>query len=377
MLRPLLVVHDQLPTPRATVWWPVGRGGEDLRAALPQVVVAPRATDLRTVFIELIRGVRPSDPPLLPDVDPAPWRGVGPYGQGGSGMTGGVPFGRPLPGRSPDPDGLELDQLPLHLGPFFPPLPPGLMLDIGLQGDVVRTASVNENPFMRRAGDPAIGPLDSVLFIDALAHPVPVAALELGRARHHLRWAASAVRLHGLHPEARRLAFMAEGLTVDDARSLRTFASRLGRRRSLASAMEGIGVLRGGDAGSGPVARASGAGEDGRSADPAYAGLGFEPVGHQEGDAWARFRQRLAEAVQAVEIAGRSSGRMREPGGPVEGPRGPLRGAGRLPSAGLVDLLPGLLVGQEWGDAMTTVVSLDIDMEEAASGVGASVVSQP
>ncbi len=52
---------------------------------------------------------RSSSPPILPDVEPSPWRGVGPYGQGGKGMTGGVPYGRPLAGRGPDRDGLELD----------------------------------------------------------------------------------------------------------------------------------------------------------------------------------------------------------------------------------------------------------------------------
>ena len=292
-------------------------------------------------------------------------------------MTGGVPFGRPLPDRSPDPDGLELDQLPLPLGPFFPPLPPGLLLDLELQGDVVRGVSVRENPFTRAPGDPALGPLDTMVFVDALAHPAPVAALEVARARHHLRWAASAVRLHGLHAVARRLSDVAEHITDDDARSVRALVRHLGRRRSLAAAMAGIGVVRGDDTLGGPVARASGAGGDGRCADPAYAGLGFEPVRHEDGDAWARFRQRLAEAVQALEIAQRARGRMRPPGEPVEGPRGPLRAAGRLPSAGLVDLLPRLLDGQEWGDAMTTVVSLDVDMEEAASGVEAAVASQP
>jgi len=34
-------------------------------------------------------------------------------------------------------------------------------------------------------------------------------------------------------------------------------------------------------------------------------------------------------------------------------------------STALVTMLPELLVGMEWGDAVTAVVSLDIDMAEA------------
>jgi hypothetical protein len=49
----------------------------------------------------------------------------------------------------------------------------------------------------------------------------------------------------------------------------------------------------------------------------------------------------------------------------TEAPRGPLT-AGASPDAGLVALLPELLVGMEWGDAVTTVVSLDIDVTESA-----------
>ena len=66
-----------------------------------------------------------SSPDALPDLDPAPWRGVGPFGQGGTGMTGGVPYGRPLAGRADDRDGLKLDQLLVRVGPFLPPFPPG------------------------------------------------------------------------------------------------------------------------------------------------------------------------------------------------------------------------------------------------------------
>ncbi len=379
LLRPLLVVHDLLPPPRATVWWQAGAGGEDLVAALPSTVIATtgEVAGLRTVFGDLVSGRRASDRPVLPDIEPVPWRGIGPYGQGGSGMTGGVPFGRPLASRSADPDGLELDELPLHVGPLFPPLPPGLELHLEVQGDVLRSASVGENPFTRCPGAPELGPLDTSDFFGALDAPVMVAHLELARARHHLRWAASAVALHGLGAEAHRLRHLAERVSVGDHPSVVALARRLGRCWSLASTMAGIGVLDGGDAPPGPVARAGGRGHDARLDDPAYEGLGFEPVVHEAGDAWDRFLQRLGEAAQALELGGRAGDRVRSPGPPVEGPRGLLEASEVPPSQKLLSLLPDLLEGQEWGDAMTTVISLDIDVEEAAAGAEIQAPVEP
>ncbi len=283
-------------------------------------------------------------------------------------MTGGVPFGRPLPARAPDPDGLELDQLPLHVGPLFPPLPPGLVLDVALQGDVVRRATVGDNPFRVWSGDPAPGPLDTAVFVDALRSPTPVADLEVARARHHLRWSASALRVHGLGALATRVAATATSLGPTDGPRVQALARRLRRSRSLASATSGVGLVSGAapTLPTGPVGRASGRGDDARSDDPAYQALGFEPLVHTEGDARARMHQRLAEAVQALELAERAGDAERAPGPPVETPRGTLRAGAPMPSSALLELVPTLLAGQEWGDAITTVVSLDLDVEEAA-----------
>jgi hypothetical protein len=379
LLHPALVVHDQLPHPRATVSIPTGSNGftdpEDLVSALPSVttVGANDAGGLRTVFTDLISGVRSSDPPALPDMEPARWRGVGPYGHGGTGMTGGVPFGRPLPGRAPDPDGLELDQLPLQLGPLHPALPPGLVLHIGLQGDVVRHAAMGANPYQTWPGDPAPGPLDTASFVDALRSPTPVADLELARARHHLHWVAEALRLHGLGALGLRVSALAGSLSLADHRTVQSITRRLARSRSLAWATAGVGVaddklLDGLETRleAGPVRRAAGEERDARSDDPAYQGLGFEPVVHHQADAWARLRQRLAEATQAMDLAERAGDRIRHPGPALEGPRGTLRLDAALPSTALCELLPTLLAGSEWGDAVTTVASLDLDVEEAA-----------
>lgn len=387
LLRPLLAVHDQLPTPRATVWWPVDAGGEDeaLRSAIPHMVVAPvgDGSGLRSVFAELVSGARRSEPPALPDDEPAEWRGVGPYGQGGTGMTGGVPYGRPLAGRAPDPDGLELDQLPLRFGPMFPPFPPGLILHIQLQGDVIRGVTVGDNPFPDSPHGPAPGALDTAVFLEALTGPQPVATLEVARARHHLRWAARALRLHGLEVDARRLLALARSLAPEPGPPVAELARRAGqqhrpavdalvrrlrRHRTLSWATRRVGVVTPEQVSGGPVARASGMGVDSRLDDPAYDGIDFSPVVHHGGDAHSRLCQRLAEAAQALELAERAGSRLRHPGAPVEGPRGPLATGEPFPSTALVGLLSRLLVGQEWGDAMTTVASLDLDLEESAVG---------
>ena len=83
-----------------------------------------------------------SSPDRLPDEEPNEWRGVGPFGQGGEGMMGGTPYGRPMAMTGDDRDGLALDQL--HLPPR--PLPRVaaarcLVLDVTLQGDVLQAVT--------------------------------------------------------------------------------------------------------------------------------------------------------------------------------------------------------------------------------------------
>lgn len=301
---------------------------------------------------------------------------------------GGVPYGRPFAEMADDPDGLMLDRLPLQVGPLFPALPPGLILHLGLAGDVIRGVVVGDNPYRSWPGDLPVGPLDTAPFLDAVGGSTTVAALEVERARHHLRWLARTLRLHGLAARGQRIATLAQSLSVGDRPAVEALARRLGRDRGLAAATSGVGVVdqtwlerlvvdpsedrAAGDSApradvpGGPVARAAGLAGDARTDDPAYADLGFEPVVHQEGDARARLRQRAAEADQALVLAERAGDLVRSPGLPVEGPRGALTPGGAMPSSALIGLLPGVLDGLEWGDAVTTVASLDLDLEEAA-----------
>ncbi len=69
-------VHDQLPEPRAVVWWGGDEGqrlGND-----PTVVVGPDGdvvATIRRVHRELLSGERPSTPPAGPTSDPIEWQG--------------------------------------------------------------------------------------------------------------------------------------------------------------------------------------------------------------------------------------------------------------------------------------------------------------
>src|SRR3546814_15194954 len=101
---------------------------------------------VRRGAVELIIGGRPSEPAALTDVEPAVWRGVGPYGQGGTGMTGGVPYGRPLPGWAEDRIGLKPDQLHRRHGPHYPGPAPGRGLDLHTPGNLLQARGARPTP---------------------------------------------------------------------------------------------------------------------------------------------------------------------------------------------------------------------------------------
>ncbi|SFO97319.1 hypothetical protein SAMN04488047_101676 [Tranquillimonas alkanivorans] len=134
-------VHDQLPHPRAVLRWD-GQGD-------PADVI----TD---AWVDLLNGAD-SDTDRRSDEPPNPWEGKGDHGQGGEGMMGGVPYGRPMAMTGDDiRDGLQLDAYTATVGPFAPMLPPGLTLEITLQGDVIISTSVTAPPFPQ--GDEASAP---------------------------------------------------------------------------------------------------------------------------------------------------------------------------------------------------------------------------
>lgn len=357
-------LHDGLSRPRVSLWWSLGA-----RIAPPVPTAVEVHEDDPTGLVDavaethrrLLVGELRSSPPAMPNEEPAPWRGVGPYGQGGTGMTGGVPYGRPMAEVAPDRDGLRLDQLNVRIGPFFACFPTGLVLEVRLQGDVVQQAHI-----VVAAEREAVAVDVRTPFRDALHAPVPVSVLELERARSHLRSIASALVAHQLPSLARRVLRFASNVRPDQGEDVQRLHRLLRRTQVLGWATRGVGLIPANHlegTATGPVARASGVGQDERATDPAYVGLGFEPTVHYGGDARARIAQRLAEARQALQLAGRAGDRRHDPGAPLESPRGRL-GVEDLPAQRLLPLLPSVLEGMEWGDAVSTLVSLDLDTDE-------------
>ena len=249
-------IHDGLPHPRATVAW---RAVEPFVRSRGEASVVVDGDDpapaLQAVLRAMLMGDRPSEASILPDADAADWRGVGPYGQGGSGMTGGTPYGRPMAEIGPDRDGLRLDILPVTLGPFFPRLPVGLVLDLRLSGDVVTGVDVTA----ARSAAPVGGPPSP--FVRALSGPVSIRELELARAREHLRWLSDALVAQGLPALGRRALRLAHDVRAGDGRRVHGFATRIrgsgvfrwslpGTRHLDPAALGGLGL--------GPIARAAG-----------------------------------------------------------------------------------------------------------------------
>ncbi|MEZ5651542.1 MAG: hypothetical protein R3E87_13480 [Burkholderiaceae bacterium] len=133
-------IHDQISHPRATVSWD---GRSDPWAAI------------ETTWRALCSGDR-DETDRLPDRPPRPWRGIGPHGQGGEGMTGGTPYGRPMAMRGDDPrDGLSLDLVQTPIGPFAPMLPPGIAMTVCFQGDLIARCTIDSAPFEQSIDDDA------------------------------------------------------------------------------------------------------------------------------------------------------------------------------------------------------------------------------
>jgi hypothetical protein len=360
LIAPALVTHDALPCPRAIVWWRLGTEGGLVSLNFPDALVVDELDPvpaLRRVHEELVSGKRRGGTPLLPDVEPAPWRGVGPYGQGGKAMTGGVPYGRPLPERADDRDGLKLDYLPVRIGPLFAPFPAGLALDVKLQGDVIQQATLENFS--------AASTNQASIFHRALTEQVAVPDLELARARSHLHWLSDAMAVAGSPSLSERILRLAQRVAPGDGDHIRALERTLRRRGFLGWSTRGVGILKA-DAlkgVSGPVARASGIPVDARLEEPSYQLLGFEPVLHEGADAAARWLQRIREAAQALDLADRSGDARTGAAGITESPRGVLTEHGGSSHA-IARLVPSLLAGMEWGDAVAAVVSLDLDMSE-------------
>ena len=350
-LEPLRRVHDQLPDPFTTLWfrnepWP----------HLENVDRIDDLTDLPAALIkahrELMTGQRDSGCRILSDRPPNPWKGEGDFGQGGEGMMGGVPYGRPMAMNMQEDisDGLTLDSLTFRLGPFFMAFPPGMAAEGTLQGGLVQSWETQLEPYPQR--------LDAVFF-NARKHPVPIAEIELARARHHLQRLYHALHLAGLEALSLSSLRLAHGLSTSS--TLDGLRRRLVRSGFFHLAAVGGGLLNTEQARQfgGPAARAAGLADDLRSHDAGYRRLGFSPVCQNGGGVSARWKQILDEVEQSLMLA-RQAERDEVYTNDVdciETPRGPWDEQPPEDASAILDeVLPGL----EWGDALATIASLDI-----------------
>jgi len=290
---------------------------------------------------------------ILPAENPVKWRGVGPYGTGGEGMMGGVPYGRPMAMTAKGRDGLDLDRLDVVLGPWLPALAVGIQLEVGLQGDVFETVTVTTTGI---SDPPTHG-------------AVSVAELERFRARVMLGWLADLVDLAGFPAEAVRLSRLA---LAPDASEIARARRRLSRPWSLRLSTNGVGFLDA-DAlagrGLGWVARSAGIDEDERRDDPAYAGLAIPAVMGHGGDVTARWQTWLDEAETAMALAA-AAGPERHTDR-AELPWGPSRQDEDQRRAWRAAVLGDVLVGAEVGRGLLTIASLPgaADAEQLLPGV--------
>ncbi len=345
-------LHDQLPRPAASLWYRCDPLVElDLARRIDRLDELP--AEAARLHRRLIEGSEPGEPGLLPDQPPHPWQGKGQHGQGGEGMMGGVPYGRPMAMAMMEDlrDGLQLDSLSFTLGPFYPALPPGLQLALTLQGDLVQMAMIESSAYPVHL---------SPLYFEALERPVPIAALEIERARYHLYRLAHLMRLAGLRSLAQRT--LHEANQVRPGSRLPDLHQRVTRSGLLHSIDAGLGQLDMQQARmlGGVAWRASGMPNDARSEDPSYARIGFKPLTHEGSDLHARLLQQVAEITQALTLAAAADeiGLETATTDRVETPRGELSAAYRPVDAShqLMDLLPGL----EWSQALLLIASLDI-----------------
>jgi len=315
-------------------------------------------------------------------------------------------------------DGLPMEWIEAPFGPFFPGLPSGLLLTLTLDGDTVagsnarsliengellQSSSMDTGSFVERltSFDPlapvayrylACRVLENVAGMDVSANTANarIGALERERIASHLGWLALFAQQTGFDWLMRRttsLQLKFQHADLEQIVALKpailTLTKRLQRTPLLKSRMAGIGLLARDATLRGPVARATGIGDDARSTDKVYTTLGFKTVSRKTGDALARLHVRLDEIIHSlalIEAAGAIElpvptiiGEVSGTGeAVVETPRGVARlrltlEMGKVTTAQLdtpsthhLALINPLIEQQELGDALLAVGSLDL-----------------
>ena len=345
----------------------------------------------------------------------------GDHDHGSSGFMSMVEVTKDLPRSA---DGLAMDWLEVPFGPCFPGLPGGLRLTLTLDGDGVTEGQATslvamgtpseevavETFIERLAAATPLAPVSYRLLacraIEQAAGLEPDPAVERGRAAalereriaSHLGWLAQLGRqLSFVWLTRRAAALQLETQRADREQlvalrpALQSLIARLEHTPLLKARLKGIGALPHGSQDlRGPVARASGRTEDARQADAMYCELGFELYIEGAGDAWARFRQRHVEIVTSLDLVEAAGDpelpKLRAIDNPsgtgeatVETPRGRSTlqltlERGQVVSVELdsacsqhIGLVADLVEGQELGDALVAVGSLDLSPWEVTS----------
>ncbi len=343
------------------------------------------------------------------------------HDHGGSGFMSMVEVTKDLPRSA---DGLAMDWLEVPFGPCFPGLPGGLKLTLTLDGDGVTEGQATslvamntpseevavETFIERLAAAMPLAPVSYRLLAcraieqaaglepDSAVERARAAALERERIASHLGWLAQLGRQLSFVWLTRRAAALQLETQLADREqlvalrpALQSLIARLEHTPLLKARLKGIGALPHGSQDlRGPVARASGRTEDARQADAMYRELGFEMRTQSAGDAWARLRQRNVEilaSLDLVEAAGdpelpklRTIDNLSGTGeATVEAPRGCAKlqltlERGQVVSVELdgacsqhIGLVADLVEGQELGDALVAVGSLDLSPWEVIS----------
>ncbi|MFF0204830.1 hypothetical protein [Streptomyces sp. NPDC005017] len=252
--------------------------------------------------------------------------------------------GLPMAGRAQDRDALTLDQLHLPLGPALPDWPAGLILRLTLQGDVAQAVEVDHVPLP--PGGDRLPFWDEPWLRAARGDEVTRDAAARRRCAAHLDSAGRLLAVAGWADAAARCRRLRDELLSGASREraggeLDRTLHRVRRSRPLRWSLAGLGHL--------PAGRARAAGVSG----PALAA---------NGDAHDRLLRWLSEIEAALE--GLDDAQPLPPDDRT-GPRGRLDGP-RLPSAALLDVLPGLLTGSEFACARIILASLDPDLDELA-----------
>lgn len=309
-------------------------------------------------------------------------------------------------------DGLPMDWIQVPFGPLFPGLPGGLRLTLTLDGDAVAQGAADSlagrdpgtgwastpGAFVRdlAALDPFAPRSYEILAQRALeaaaqrtADPTEVGArvacLERERVRSHLVWLSGFMRQLGLEVLSRSAARLTQSSGLPDP-EIRALVKKVRRTPMLARRLTGLGCLPKRASAVGPVARAAGRVQDVRASDPVYRGLGYEPVVGVACDVWARLELRLGEIESSLALS-QAAGTAGTDGAPdaldlgrasgvgearIETPRGEARmrlemDQGRVvaaqlhtPSSTHMALIAPLVSGQELGDALVIVGSLDL-----------------